>query len=811
MLCSGLAPEQADISLNTEHKFPFPPFHSLPSQISPLLHESQHPPLLYCPPCGHPKAVLARRTTYSFSILGLFIGSVAYQTVRGNDESPVRMNDLTYDATNFAEGSTVNLTMTPDGLTIAADQFSGSYTSPVIEAPHGFNVIVPQWVADYPENATMALLVRTQKAGGEWTEWQGIHGHADLVIEGDPTELGDFITISGEDETHNLVQFSFNLSRENSLSNVLLRRVTFTVIDSTAGPTTVDLQQRQAERDAALGVRSVDGTPRPQVISRDVWCTSDSCDYTSGLEYAPATHMIVHHTVSSNSSTNWAAVVRAIWNFHAFSRGWGDIGYNYLIDRNGVIYEGHMNQDYDNLDVVGTHAAAGNAGGFGVSLIGTYTTAAEYSTSSVPPQPMVDSLVNLLAWKADQRNIEVYSSSRMRDTSWGLPHIMGHRDVYGGLNTLCPGGHAHELLPTVRARVAETMGYQNPYIFVSATSGNVPRSNANWYEAERGCGWQGHAYYTWSTTNPSESSNWVEYRPDVPRDGYYEAQVYAPYCTTRRAETSGATYDITHANGTSRVTVSHNDNVGLWMSLGEFELAAGSGNVVRLSDLTTTDNGLGVWVDDIRLIEVNRPPTAVSTAIPTSEALLMEQTVEFEWNIVAPEGVRRTHLQVATDAGFANMVVDQNWETAVSSHSHTFTQDYAQLFWRAVLTLEDNSTLVTTAVPFSLDALAPTSSITGIYQIMGGDYVVSWEGNDDASGIAGYTVQYRIKNNNVWTNWLVDTAATSAIFSPTSSAIYEFQTIATDAVGHVEIPMSSSSTEQSVTLSHAILLPMIKK
>ncbi|HET6443399.1 MAG TPA: hypothetical protein VFI27_02375 [candidate division Zixibacteria bacterium] len=49
--------------------------------------------------------------------------------------------------------------------------------------------------------------------------------------------------------------------------------------------------------------------------------------------------------MSNNSSSDWAAVARAIWYFQTFTRGWGDIGYNYLVDMNGALYEGHLGGD----------------------------------------------------------------------------------------------------------------------------------------------------------------------------------------------------------------------------------------------------------------------------------------------------------------------------------------------------------------------------------------------------------------------------------------------------------------------------------
>ncbi|MCZ7667110.1 MAG: hypothetical protein M5U34_07760 [Chloroflexi bacterium] len=71
-------------------------------------------------------------------------------------------------------------------------------------------------------------------------------------------------------------------------------------------------------------------------------------------------------------------------------------------------------------------------------------------------------------------------------------------------------------------------------------------------------------------------------------------------------ETAGATYTINNGVTSKTAVVSHQDNVGLWMSLGVYQLSAGN-NTLRLTDLTPTDSGVGVWFDDVRF----KPATSV--------------------------------------------------------------------------------------------------------------------------------------------------------------------------------------------------------
>jgi len=188
---------------------------------------------------------------------------------------------------------------------------------------------------------------------------------------------------------------------------------------------------------------------------------------------------------------------------------------------------------------------------------------------------------------------------------------MGHRDVHGGTGTLCPGGELHNLLPWLRDQVATRLNYTPPYITVDELSSAFSRSNTPWLEAPGGCGYNGHAYYAWTTTDPAQSSNWGEWQLAIPEDGRYWIWAYAPYCDTGRAETAGAIYEIHHASGIQQVTASHQANVGLWLYLGEFELLAGNSTRIHLTDLTTTDSGVGVWFDAIRIQQANSLPHAI--------------------------------------------------------------------------------------------------------------------------------------------------------------------------------------------------------
>ncbi|MGA1367442.1 MAG: N-acetylmuramoyl-L-alanine amidase [Blastocatellia bacterium] len=197
-------------------------------------------------------------------------------------------------------------------------------------------------------------------------------------------------------------------------------------------------------------------TPRPPVITRTEWgCPDGQVTRHGTLRYTTVTHLIVHHTVNSNTSADWPAVVRSIWSFHIFDRGYSDIGYNYLIDPNGVIYEGRSGGD----NVLGAHFSGVNAGTMGVALIGTFT-------SGLPTLKARESLRRLLAWKADQRGLIPYTAAPHASSGLSLKVIAGHRD--GPSPTECPGQVLYLFLPQLRVEVLQEMTGSTALTTVSA-------------------------------------------------------------------------------------------------------------------------------------------------------------------------------------------------------------------------------------------------------------------------------------------------------------------------------------------------------
>ena len=236
----------------------------------------------------------------------------------------------------------------------------------------------------------------------------------------------------------------------------------------------------------------------PKIISREDWQADESSRLWKE-EYAPLEKFILHHTGGANlvedsdGQGTYKNMVKAIYRWHAKQATWldsggsvegfGDIGYNYLIDPNGNIYEGR----YGGNGVVGGHAYKFNRGSVGISVIGTYggwiaessqedyknwKISSDYVTQerynqtkkrweayiNLPVNKKIqDSLEKLLGWVSANNNIDLDRKSNFFGKQ--IYGLAGHRDVD---NTNCPGDNLYSLFGKIRTNAkALSLKYKN--------------------------------------------------------------------------------------------------------------------------------------------------------------------------------------------------------------------------------------------------------------------------------------------------------------------------------------------------------------
>lgn len=211
--------------------------------------------------------------------------------------------------------------------------------------------------------------------------------------------------------------------------------LSFTYIDATGGPTLDDIAP--ASLDLSLA--------RPPIISRAEWGAAQAYGGSDrgAQEWTPVyqtvEHVIIHHS-ETPSLRDPLAEIRSIHYYHAVTRGWGDIGYNYLVDFLGNVYEGRIGGE----NVIGGHAYQYAHGSAGICAMGSFSV--ETSTPEA-----IAGLTWISAWAA--RSLDPLGQADFYDVPH-LPTICGHRDVN---ESGCPGDGLYADLDTIRGAVAEVI------------------------------------------------------------------------------------------------------------------------------------------------------------------------------------------------------------------------------------------------------------------------------------------------------------------------------------------------------------------
>jgi hypothetical protein len=313
----------------------------------------------------------------------------------------------------------------------AAAASAGWRTTRVLRAPRRFDLMGLVW--GHGSHAEAQL--RTRKSGGRWTRWVTLHllgdhgpDHGRLPAGTDPAFTG------AADE--------FQLRLRGAPRNLRARFVR---------------AQPAARVATRLARRAQAGAP-PSIIPRAAW-GGDSVPPREPPIYGEVQIAFVHHTVTANdyAPEESPGIVLAIARYHRNSQGWNDIGYQFLVDKYGQIFEGRAG-GVDQA-VVGAQAQGWNSTSTGIACLGDFTSIAQ------TPEGM-DSLARLIGWKLSVHGVpttgEVTVVSAGGETNRypaGTPvtfqRISGHRD---GNNTSCPGNVLYTQLDQLRTAAAQFAG-----------------------------------------------------------------------------------------------------------------------------------------------------------------------------------------------------------------------------------------------------------------------------------------------------------------------------------------------------------------
>ncbi|WP_127573984.1 FG-GAP-like repeat-containing protein [Georgenia faecalis] len=278
------------------------------------------------------------------------------------------------------------------------------------------------WPAGDTDTVTGVYL--RSRTGRTWSAWEAVEVTPDEDLPESSTGGTEPIAVIGADDVEVAV-----------LATGPVPEATLAVWDP--GESEADAQAALPADAGAGGARAA----APTIFSRADWGADESVRFGE-VSSNSVRGVVVHHTAGSNSysAAQVPGIIRGIYSFHAITRGWGDVGYNVLVDKFGRAWEGR----YGSRDqaIWGAHASPYNSTMFGISVMGNFDQVAV-------PEAAMTTVARVTAWMFDRHGIP----ARGRTTIDGvtLDRVVGHRDV---ASTSCPGQYFYPRLDELTDRIA---------------------------------------------------------------------------------------------------------------------------------------------------------------------------------------------------------------------------------------------------------------------------------------------------------------------------------------------------------------------
>lgn len=296
-----------------------------------------------------------------------------------------------------------------------------------------FEAVGVTWAGD----ADLQAWVRVRAEGdADWSPWYELPGDEEHAPEPDTAEAAagarggtDPLLVPSSDEVEVTVAAAGG--------SPLPRDLRLDLVDPGADPASAG----NATEAMATQVRA----GQPTIRSRAQWGADESLR-ADPPEFGEVRGAFVHHTVSANAyaAADVPSMIRSIYSYHVRSRGWNDIGYNFIVDRFGRLWEGR----YGGISraVIGAHTQGYNDDAFAVSALGNYDT-------MVPSNALLRAVSSLIGWKFGVHGVDPLRAANYDGERW--TPIAGHRDA---ASTACPGAHLYSRLGLIRSGTLRAMG-----------------------------------------------------------------------------------------------------------------------------------------------------------------------------------------------------------------------------------------------------------------------------------------------------------------------------------------------------------------
>lgn len=358
-----------------------------------------------------------------------------------------------------------------DAWSLTAERAGGRFTSEPLRIEFPCSHVGAHWRIDGGRFGGLDLEVRTSRDGERWSAWRRVSVEAHGRAEGGRETFGALV--GGRLATWLQYRLTFAAAGPN-LAGV--ERVALTYLDARdpagGGPSQPLVASGTAWASPLAGPSGF----LDRVVTREIWGADESIRFDDGRDLWPTAFvapklLVVHHTAGDNEYEDPMAEIRAVYTYHAVTRGWGDIGYQLLIDDRGQAYEGRRGREVDpdgrpgrevlSRDVVAGHALGYNYGSVGIALLGTFD-------ETEPGAAALDTLREALAFEAARHwldpteEVALLRLGRSGDGDFWrdeLAAVSGHRDC---VPTECPGDRLYARLPGLRQDVAAALGPAGP-------------------------------------------------------------------------------------------------------------------------------------------------------------------------------------------------------------------------------------------------------------------------------------------------------------------------------------------------------------
>jgi hypothetical protein len=338
-----------------------------------------------------------------------------------------------------------------------------------------------------------------------------------------------------------------------------------------------------------LSAQTCSAPQPPGICNRACWMArAPNCAITT---LTTLDRVVIHHTaVASHWDTTSIETskpsIRSIQNYHMDNNGWCDVGYQFIIDKFGNIFEGRQNSISSwTRGIIHADCVTDS---FNFTLMGY----CHPPYNNNPDATCRGRIYDLIAWKMPA-GWTPYGSSSPCGTALG--RVTAHRNVYA---TACPGDvfynnyigtnfNGGDARNGIASRRACEIIIDNPTATFVGTWATGTTSTDRYGADSRWRSW-------------GNGSSTATFTPNILVGGNYQVYEWHPQGSNRATD---AKHTVVHSAGSTLVNVNQQINGGKWNLLGTYNFAVGTAGYIRIAD-NHADSTKVVFADAIRLVKV---------------------------------------------------------------------------------------------------------------------------------------------------------------------------------------------------------------